>query len=281
MSKKKDYFMYELKLNKEKSKIIKSDKYYKILFIFAGICHIKVNNKINKCGPDSIILIRPNNNIEIELKAYTSLVIYELEITEKLLNTLSEGEVNLAESFNTVPFECAIIDANAETTMLIKNILKKLIYMKQEPYKFSDNLYIKSMITIVLILTLRSCINAESKQKIKRNKQFLIDDIFIYINNNITEEISLNNLEKRFYVSKFHISREFKKATGLTVHRYIVKAKLDFCKKLIEEGKPIADVAHICGLGSYNNLFRAFKKEFGITPKEYYNQIKKTNKISP
>ena len=33
MSKKKDYFMYELKLNKEKSKIIKSDKYYKILFI--------------------------------------------------------------------------------------------------------------------------------------------------------------------------------------------------------------------------------------------------------
>jgi len=55
-----------------------------------------------------------------------------------------------------------------------------------------------------------------------------------------------------------------------------VKAKLDFCKKLIEEGKPIVDVAHICGLGSYNNLFRAFKREFGITPKEYYNQIKKS-----
>ncbi|ELP5180220.1 AraC family transcriptional regulator, partial [Clostridium perfringens] len=107
-------------------------------------CHIKFNNKINKCGTDSIILIRPNNNIEIELKAYTSLVIYELEITEKLLNTLSEEEVNLAESFNTVPFECAIIDANAETTMLIKNILKKLIYMKQESYRFADNLYIKS-----------------------------------------------------------------------------------------------------------------------------------------
>ncbi|AOY54061.1 rhamnose utilization transcriptional regulator, AraC family [Clostridium perfringens] len=37
MSKKKEYFMYELKLNKEKSKIIKSDKYYKILFIFIMI----------------------------------------------------------------------------------------------------------------------------------------------------------------------------------------------------------------------------------------------------
>ena len=48
MSKKKEYFIYELKLNKEKSKIIKSDKYYKILFIFSGRCHIKFNNKINK-----------------------------------------------------------------------------------------------------------------------------------------------------------------------------------------------------------------------------------------
>ncbi|WP_418895652.1 helix-turn-helix domain-containing protein [Romboutsia ilealis] len=51
--------------------------------------------------------------------------------------------------------------------------------------------------------------------------------------------------------------------------------KLDLCKKLIEEGKSITDIAQICNLGSYNNLFRVFKKEFGITPKEYYNEIKK------
>ena len=114
-----------------------------------------------------------------------------------------------------------------------------------------------------------------TKTKNKKSKPFLIDDIFSYINNHITEEISLDDLEREFYVSKFHISREFKKATGITLHRYIVKAKLDLCKKLIEEGNTIIDVAHICGIGSYNNLFRAFKKEFGITPKEYYNEIKK------
>ncbi|HBI6984697.1 TPA: AraC family transcriptional regulator, partial [Clostridium perfringens] len=162
------------KLNKEKSKIIKSDKYYKILFIFSGRCHIKFNNKINKCSTDNIILIYPNNKIEIELQTYTPLIIYELEITENLLNTLSEEEVNLTQSFNAISFEILIIDANAETAMLVKNILKKLIYMKQEPYRFADNIYIKSMITIVLILTLRSCINSQSKQKNKRNKQFLI-----------------------------------------------------------------------------------------------------------
>ncbi len=263
MTKRKDYFMYEFKLNEKKNKIINSDKYYKILFIFSGKCHFQLNNKIHKCGTDNIILINPNKDITIDLIADSPLVVYKLIFTEDLLLNLSDKEVNLLESFNTVPFEYSIIDANAETIMLIKNILKKLIYMKSEDYKFADHLYIKNMISIILILTLRECINIDSKQKRKKKKQFLIDDIFLYINNNITEEISLHDLEKQFYVSKYHISREFKKATGLTLHSYIVKAKLDLCKKLIEEGKSIVDISHICGLGSYTNLFRAFKKEFG------------------
>ena len=272
---KKDYFVREIKFNNIKTKKIKSNKYYKVLCIFSGNCNVKLNNKSQGCGTDNIILISPNNEIDIESKSNQPLITYELSITIELLNKLSDEEVDLVRSFNTVPFECAVIDANTETNMLIKNILRKLVYLKEENNEFADNLYIKSMLSIVLVLVLRSCIYAEPKQKIRKNKPFLVDDIFTYINNHITEEISLDHLEKEFYVSKFHISREFKKATGLTLHRYIVKTKLDLCKKLIEEGNAIVDIARICGIGSYNNLFRAFKKEFGITPKEYYNEIKK------
>ncbi|MGL6108299.1 helix-turn-helix transcriptional regulator [Romboutsia sp.] len=99
--------------------------------------------------------------------------------------------------------------------------------------------------------------------------------MFLFINSHLTENITLDRLEKEFFVSKFHISREFKKHTGLTVHNYITKAKLNLCKKLIEEGKSISGICQICSLGGYNNLFRVFKKEFGITPKEYYNEVKK------
>ena len=272
---KKDYFVREVTFKSIKTKRIKSSKYYKILFIFSGDCYVKQKKSSQICGTDNIILISPNNDIDIELKSKESLIIYELAITTELLNKLSDEEVDLNRSFTTVPFECTVVDASTETTMLIKNILKKLVYLKEDSFEFANNLYIKSMLSIVLVLILRSCIYAEPKQKIKKSKPFLIDDIFSYINNHITEEISLDDLEREFYVSKFHISREFKKATGITLHRYIVKAKLDLCKKLIEEGNTIIDVAHICGIGSYNNLFRAFKKEFGITPKEYYNEIKK------
>ena len=275
MKYKDKYYVNKINFYNIKKKQIKSNEYYKILFIFEGNCEVKWGYESQEGNKDSIILISPNNNIEVGLKSNQPLTIYELVINTELLNILSDEEVNLVKSFNTVPFECSVVNANTETTMLIKNILKKLLRSKEDKNEFADSIYIKSMLSIVVVLILRSCIYAEPKQKIKRITHFLIDDIFAYINNHITEEISLDRLEKEFYVSKFHISREFKKLTGTTLHQYIIKTKLDLCKNLIEEGKSITDIAQICNLGSYNNLFRVFKKEFGITPKEYYNEIKK------
>ncbi|WP_286313147.1 helix-turn-helix domain-containing protein [Romboutsia ilealis] len=275
MAYKDSYYVNRINFNNIKSKQIKSNEYYKILFIFEGNCEIKWGYKSQDGNKDSIILISPNNSIEVVLKLNRTITIYELVITTELLNILSDEDVNLAKSFNSVPFGCNVVNANTETTMLIKNILKKLYRSKENKHEFAESIYIKSMLSIVVVMILRSCIYAQSKQKIKRNTPFLIDDIFAYISNHITEEISLDCLEREFYVSKFHISREFKKLTGTTLHKYIIKAKLDLCKKLIEEGKSITDIAQICNLGSYNNLFRVFKKEFGITPKEYYNEIKK------
>lgn len=275
MAYKDSYYVNRINFNNIKSKQIKSNEYYKILFIFEGNCEIKWGYKSQDGNKDSIILISPNNSIEVVLKLNRTITIYELVITTELLNILSDEDVNLAKSFNSVPFGCNVVNANTETTMLIKNILKKLYRSKENKHEFAESIYIKSMLSIVVVMILRSCIYAQSKQKIKINTPFLIDDIFAYISNHITEEISLDCLEREFYISKFHISREFKKLTGTTLHKYIVKAKLDLCKKLIEEGKSITDIAQICNLGSYNNLFRVFKKEFGITPKEYYNEIKK------
>lgn len=275
MTYKDSYYVNRINFNNIKSKQIKSNEYYKILFIFEGNCEIKWGYKSQDGNKDSIILISPNNSIEVVLKLNQTITIYELVITTELLNILSDEDVNLAKSFNSVSFGCNVVNANTETTMLIKNILKKLYRSKENKHEFAESIYIKSMLSIVVVMILRSCIYAQSKQKIKRNTPFLIDDIFAYISNHITEEISLDCLEREFYISKFHISREFKKLTGTTLHKYIIKAKLDLCKKLIEEGKSITDIAQICNLGSYNNLFRVFKKEFGITPKEYYNEIKK------
>ena len=152
---KKDYFVREFKFNNIKTKRIKSNKYYKILFVFSGDCNLNLNNQSQRCSTDNIILISPNNFIDIESKSKQLLVIYELSVTTELLDKLSDEETDLVKSFNTVPFECAVIDASTETTMLIKNILKKLVYLKEDSFEFANNLYIKSMLSNTKIMYLR------------------------------------------------------------------------------------------------------------------------------
>lgn len=100
-----------------------------------------------------------------------------------------------------------------------------------------------------------------------------LDEVFGYIHTHLTEQITLERLEQEFYISRHHLIREFKKRTGQTVHRYIVKARLDLCRKYIEQGYSIAEVYRMGGFGGYNHFFRAFKQTYGMTPKEYYRSL--------
>ncbi len=74
---------------------------------------------------------------------------------------------------------------------------------------------------------------------------------------------------KEFYVSRSHLIREFKKRTGQTVHSYIVQARPDLCRSYMEQGYSITEVYRMGGFGGYNHFFKAFKKVYGMTPKEY------------
>ena len=94
-----------------------------------------------------------------------------------------------------------------------------------------------------------------------------------YAEKEVSEELLNRLLENEFYISRYHIVREFKKLTGETPHSYIVKSKLDLCRHYIEQGKSIHEVYELGGFGGYNHFFRAFKKEYGVTPMQYYNNL--------
>ncbi len=103
-----------------------------------------------------------------------------------------------------------------------------------------------------------------------RNKDtidnLLIVQIISYINCNLTEKITLEAICKEFYLSKPHLCRIFKTATGSTVWEYITAKRLIMAKKLIKSGKNPSEIYVECGFGDYSSFFRAFKKRFGVSP---------------
>lgn len=130
---------------------------------------------------------------------------------------------------------------------------------------------------MLIVLLLRACIHVEFHTKVKHDPD-LHWMIFCFYQTSSVRRNFTGTSGKGIFISKYHISREFKRQTGITVHQYIVKAKLDLCKRLLEKGYPMTEIYKICGLGNYNNLFRAFKREFGITPGEYVRQFQERQK---
>ena len=101
----------------------------------------------------------------------------------------------------------------------------------------------------------------------------LMDRIIAYIEENLNEDISLAALSSMFFISKYHLSREFKKYTNVTIHRYIKLKRLIRAKERILQNERITDVSAECGFGDYSNFFRAFKNEYEMTPKQFYKMM--------
>lgn len=101
----------------------------------------------------------------------------------------------------------------------------------------------------------------------------LHENIIDYIKNHLEDNLSLEQLSQEFFVSKFHISHIFKEFYGVSIYRYITQKRLQACKEAIESGGRISELCHQFGFGDYSCFYRAFKKEYGISPKECQDMI--------
>lgn len=95
-----------------------------------------------------------------------------------------------------------------------------------------------------------------------------VEKVISYINTHYTEDISLDTLENIFFLSKHHLCRIFRKATGLTIHEYISRKRINKVKELRKIGKSISDAAMLSGFCDYSCFYRTYKKLMGCSPKE-------------
>lgn len=89
-----------------------------------------------------------------------------------------------------------------------------------------------------------------------------------YINEHLTEELTVDTLAANVYLSRYYFMRLFKNQTGSTVHAYIRQKRLLYAARLIREGKPVGSAAAESGFADYSVFNRAFRECFGIKPSE-------------
>lgn len=97
----------------------------------------------------------------------------------------------------------------------------------------------------------------------------LVMETFKYIENHLSEEITLKNLEESLHYNGTYISRCFKRIAGISLQSFIIAKKIMLSCKLLREGIPPCDVCDMTGFNSYSNFSRTFSKQVGMSPKKY------------
>ena len=92
------------------------------------------------------------------------------------------------------------------------------------------------------------------------------------MNSNYTQDLSLDFLSKFSNISKYYLTREFKKYTGFTPYNYLISLRIDAAKKLLcTTNIPISQVGEAVGINDINNFINLFKKRTGTTPALFRN----------
>ena len=110
--------------------------------------------------------------------------------------------------------------------------------------------------------------NACSKEKAVSSFQAVTD----YIASHLDGDLSLDDLSRALFLSKFYISHLIQENTGLSLHRYITKKRLAACVDAMQGGEKITDCCARSGFLNYSSFYRAFLKEYKCSPTVYLQE---------
>ena len=97
----------------------------------------------------------------------------------------------------------------------------------------------------------------------------LMQEIMLFIDEHLTEDLSLDVLADHVCLSKYYIAHYFKDSLGISIHQYITKKRLQSCSEAIAAGSDITRTFDEYGFRDYSSFYRMFRKEYGMSPREY------------
>lgn len=100
-------------------------------------------------------------------------------------------------------------------------------------------------------------------------KPELLEEVLAYVERHLGDRITLSDTAQRFYVSESKISRTFREKMGVSFYRCVTQRRLISAKNLIAEGFGLEQVSEQVGFQDYSTFYRAFRQEFGISPRQY------------
>lgn len=237
--------------------------FHKVIIFLSGKAAYHIEGKSYYLKPWDILLVnrhaihKPEIDFSVPYERFVLWIRDDIKSTE-LLRCFQKA---IDRSYN-------LIRLDSDSQEKLKQLLYELeAALKDE--KFGSELLGSALFTQFMVYVNRIFLE---KQYIYDTRSYSsdsqIEELLRYINHNLTEDLSIETLSRKYYLSKYHMMRKFKEETGYTIHNYIISKRLLLARTKISEGTPILKTAQLSGFSDYTTFSRAYKKQFGTAPSQ-------------
>ena len=235
--------------------------FHKIIVFISGKVTYHIEGKAYHLKPRDILLVsqgaihKPEIDPSVPYERYIFWIRDDLSCQE--LNTCFQKAND--RSFNLVRADSALQER-------LKDLLPEIEQTLQNKH-FGDTVLRNALFTQFMIYINRIFLRTSSSPDKKTySSDTQVEQLLKYINRNLSENLSIDQLANRFFFSKYHMMRKFKNETGYTIHNYITSKRLLMARSLISQGMPVMKAAQASGFHDYTTFVRAYKKQFGKAP---------------
>ncbi len=150
---------------------------------------------------------------------------------------------------------------------------------KHDPMR--DMIIHMKFIEFLTLLYLNQDANQYANQTEMTATEKKIYSITSFIHAHFSEDLSLEFLAQKFYISGCYLSHQFKSVTGFTVTDYIQMTRVRNVQSLLVGTQvPITEAAAACGFSSFSQFNRVFRKHIGMSPSQYRKQHQQLEPMS-
>ena len=258
---KEDFRLFHINDQTKKDFSYHYHDFHKIIVFIAGKVTYHIEGKAYHLKPRDILLVsqgaihKPEIDPSVPYERYIFWIRDDLSCQE--LNTCFQKAND--RSFNLVRADSALQER-------LKDLLPEIEQTLQNKH-FGDTVLRNALFTQFMIYINRIFLRTSSSPDKKTySSDTQVEQLLKYINRNLSENLSIDQLANRFFFSKYHMMRKFKNETGYTIHNYITSKRLLMARSLISQGMPVMKAAQASGFHDYTTFVRENKKQFGKAP---------------
>ena len=248
--------------------------FYEIYMLLRGSVSYTVENRIFHMRAGDLMLISPlelhQARVDSNDEPYERIVLW---VDRGYLESLSSPHTSLTRCFDTsVPGHTNLLRLPGAIGAPLRSTVDRLCDLRARKDYGSDLLAQGALVE--LMIGLNRAADSHGDLRPAGTSDQVVDAVLHYINEHYSESLTLDQLAEQFFISKYHLLRKFDAQVGTTVHRYILQKRLMNAKQLLAGGVPPNGVCQSGGFGDYANFYRAFRAEYGTTPRQYVQSLR-------